>query len=384
MKHLILIGSAGLALAASSTAVAAPATVTLRVEGPTRTLVERQVTLDARPFKFSDGPATYQCDGTTLGGTAAAPSPTRNTAVAEAAEEGGFELLGSFDPRYGVSYTRINGEGVDYDAGSGKFLSEYKNGAFAGTGGCADTVVTGDDVLFAYGDGSESLLKLAGPATVKPGESATLTVTDQGTGAPVAAAAVAGGTTSAAGTVATAPLTARGPQTFKASKTGAIRSNAVSVCVTDGADGFCGTTKPGSPPAAAPAPLAVPAPDAVAAFAKVGSVREGQKFARGKGPRTLSGTVDPDAIQDVRLRLSRTDGKACTRYDGAAERFVKATCGVKNARTFSVGANPAFSYLLPSALPRGRYVLDVIVIDRARNQTSTYQRGRNRVVFFVS
>jgi hypothetical protein len=126
--------------------------------------------------------------------------------------------------------------------------------------------------------------------------------------------------------------------------------------------------------------------DKVAAFARIRSVAEGRRFRRGRGPRTLQGTVDPDAagIKDVRLRLSRTAGRRCSRYDGARERLVATRrCGVRNARTFSVGDDAAFSYLLPSALPAGRYVLDAIVIDRAGNQTTTYQRGRNRVVFFV-
>ena len=49
-----------------------------------------------------------------------------------------------------------------------------------------------------------------------------------------------------------------------------------------------------------------------------------------------------------------------------------------------MGDDARFSYLLPAALPAGRYVLDVIVIDRAGNRTTTYQRTRNRVVFYVA
>ncbi len=382
MKSTILIGAAGLALLAPATALAAPATVTLRVEGPTRTLVERQVTVDVRTFKFTDDPMQIQCDGTGSTGTTTTPSPTRNGALAQAAETTPFTTSGTFFS-FGPSFDQINGESVEFNQTTNAYLVEYKNGMAREVGGCGDPVVTGDDVLYAYGTGTEPLLKLAGPATVKPGETAQLTVTDQTAGTPVAGASVAGTTTSAGGTAATASLTARGPQSFKASKSGSIRSNAVSVCVTDGADGFCGTTKPGTAGPTTQAPLAPAAADKLAAFGKLGSIREGQKFARGKGPRTLAGSVDPDQLQDVRLRLSRTDRGKCTRYDGAAERFVKARCGVKNAKTFSVGASSPFSYLLPSALPRGRYVLDVIVIDRARNQTTTYQRGRNRVVFTV-
>lgn len=378
------------ALAAPTVAVAAPVTVDLRVEGPTRTLIEQKVTVDVRKFKFSNSPQTYECDGTSsTGGSSPTPAPVRNGALAEAAERGGLELTGSFG-QFGATFERINGEGVAFNPDTNEFLGEYENGAFAQVGGCADTIVDGDDVLYAYGTGSEQLLELAGPATVKPGEAATFTVTDQAGGAAVASASVGGATTGSDGRARTAALTQRGPQTFKATKSGTIRSNAVTVCVTDGADGFCGTTKPGQP-AAAPAPAPGPAPmlpvlDTFAAFGKIGSIREGRRFARGRGPRTLAGTVDLEAsgLRDVRVRLSRKSGRTCSYFDATRERFVTTRrCGIRNARTFSVGANARFSYLLPSALPAGRYVLDVVVLDRAKNQTLTYQRGRNRVVFTV-
>jgi hypothetical protein len=389
MKSTTIAGVvAGLvAFVAAPSALAAPVTVDLRVEGPTRTLVEQKVTVDVRPFKFSDSDQTYKCDGTGSNGSAATPSPTRGGALTEAAAVSGFELTGTFSAMYeSPTIERIAGEAIPPYSQDQKFLAEYKNGVGSGFGACGDPIAEGDDVLFAYADGSEQLLRLAGPATVKPGETATLTVTDQANATPVSGAAVGGRTSTADGRITTAPLTQRGPQSFKASKAGAIRSNAVAVCVTDGADGFCGTTVPGTAPAAGtPGPTTTVAPDKAAAFAKIGSLTEGKRF-EGRGPRTLAGKVDVDAagLKDVRLRLSRTDGKRCTRYDGTRERFVTTRkCGVKNARTFSVGSDATFSYLLPSALPRGRYVLDVIVIDRAGNQTATYQRGRNRVVFFV-
>ncbi len=401
MKSTTIAGAlAGLvALTATSTAWATPVTVDLRVEGPTRTLVEQKVTVDIRRFKFSDSTTTYQCDGTGSSGTTTTPSPTRNGALAEAAERGGFELLGSFGT-LGASYTRINGEGVGYDAATMRYLAEYKNGKPSDFGGCAETITAGDDVLFAFGTGSEPPLRLAGPATVRPGERATLTVTSQADGQGVAGAAVAGQSTAADGRATTVPLTQRGPQSFKATKSGAIRSNAVSVCVTDGADGFCNTTKPGDPPAPSlpgplpstpgPGPGAGPAaggpPDRQAASGRIGSITDGRRFGRGRGPRTLAGTVDPEAagLKDVRVRLARTSGRRCSYYSGTRERFVAARrCGVKNARTFSVGANATFSYLLPAVLPSGRYVLDVVVLDRAGNRTKAYLRGRNRVVFYV-
>lgn len=402
MKSMILAGAvAGLtACTAAASASAAPVTVDLRVEGPTRTLVEQKVTVDVRRFKFSDSAQTYKCDDTQGNGSrnpSPFPVPTRGAAIAQAAEVGGLELLGTFDPNQGSpTFTRINGESIPPYAQESKYLREILNGSDSQVGSCGDPIANGDDVLFAYGNGSEPLLLLSGPVTAKPGESATFTVTDQADRRGVGGASVAGGTSGTDGRATSTTFSQRGPQTFKATKAGDIRSNAVTVCVTDGADGFCGTTKPGQPstatttpdsstPSVSTPPVAT-APDRVAAFAKLSSITEGKRFAKGHGPRILAGRVDDEAagLKDVRLRLSRTSGKRCSRYDGAKEQFAATrTCGVKNARTFSVGANRAFSYLLPATLPAGRYVLDVIVLDRAGNQTTTYQRGRNRVVFVV-
>lgn len=384
---------AGLAtLVAATPALAAPVTVNLRVEGATKTLVEQPVTVDVRTFKFSDSPQTYTCDGTGADGSTTVPSPTRNGALAEAAEKGGLELTGSFG-QYGASFSRINGESVASDRATGNFLGEYKNYKFASFGGCGDAIVSGDDVLFAYGDGSETLLKLAGPSTVAPGATATLNVTDGGTGAAVAGAAAGGKSSGTDGKLVTAPLTTRGPNLFKASKTGAIRSNAVSVCVTDGTDGFCGTTKPGSSPVATPPTTPVPAGplfggDDTSSFAKITSIKEGQKFTAANAPRELKGTVDDDfvGVKDVRLRISRTDGRRCYKYIGSSDReeFVRTRrCSIKSSRTFSVSDKRTWQYLLPEKPAPGRYVLDVIVKDQVGHQTKSYQRGRNRVVFYV-
>ena len=175
----------------------------------------------------------------------------------------------------------------------------------------------------------------------------------------------------------------------------------VSVCVTDGADGFCGTTKPGSPAAAGPGPGAGsgPAPlppgftpitgsDNTSSFAKIASLKEQKTYKAGDAPRALKGTVDEDlvGVDEVRLRLSRRDGNRCFKYIGKSDReeFVRTRkCSIKSSRTFKVGEDRSWEYLLPKDLETGRYVLDVIVKDRAGNQTKSYQRGRNRVVFFV-
>ncbi|MBI5103896.1 MAG: Ig-like domain repeat protein [Solirubrobacterales bacterium] len=116
------------------------------------------------------------------------------------------------------------------------------------------------------------------------------------------------------------------------------------------------------------------------------SIRERQRFARGKGPRELRGTVDddPSGLAAIRLRLTRTTGKVCTTYDGEAEAFkAMKKCGAARGRWFTIGTTADWTYLLPSKLGRGRYVLDLQVVDKAGN-TTRLARGATRVVFTVA
>jgi hypothetical protein len=369
--------AAGLFLAAAAPAAAAPVTVDLRIEGPTRTLFEGPVTTDVRPFRFSGDPQAHQCDGTAAnGGPSAVPVPTRGAALAEAAERTPFSIAGSWHPQFGASFTNIAGEGVAFDPGTNRFLGEYENGAFAQLGACADDIQPGDDVLFAYGDGSEILLALTGPARARPGERVVVRVTNRATGAAVAGADVGGVVTGADGSASVGPFAARGEHELKASRAGAIRSNRLRVCVTDGADGACGTTLPvGTPPV-------VVAPDTVGPVARIAGIREQQRFRRRRGPRTLRGVVeaDPSGLRAVKLRLTRQVGRRCWYYSGSRERFLARRCGTR--RAFRVGNQERWSYLLPWRLGPGRYVLDVLTLDRRGNR-NTLARGSSRIVFYV-
>lgn len=372
-----------LVLVPAATALAGP-TVTVRVEGRDATLLPATtVTLpDAKaPGNPCSGPGAALTKGAAL----------------EEATRGSWDHQEFTKTILGESHTFTED---DYWA---VWLNEkYANGLCSD----ADLLQDGDRVLLLVDiSGAPSYapsvfaMTLAAPATVVPGAAFTVTATEyrstdgspgQSTPAPAGVADVTGADTTATtgdDGKATVRLTARGPATMRASRPRGARSELVPVCVTDGADGFCGTRAPGAAaaPAAAPAPV-LRAPDTVAAFAKIASITEGRRFAKGRGPRTLAGLVDaePAGIRDVRVRLSRTQNGRCSRFDGERERLVKARCGIRNARTFSVGGAARFSYLLPAALPAGRYVLDVIVIDRAGNRTTTYQRTRNRVVFHVA
>jgi hypothetical protein len=388
--RFVLLGCFLLALALPAVAAAAPATVDLRIEGKTRTLYEGRVTTDTRAVDLGDGSGSHPCDGTTNPATPV-PGPTRGAAFMTAARgPGGFSFTGTYT--FDMGFTVIAGDSVAFDAGTNEFLAEYKNGQFASFGSCGDQIVTGDEVLYAYATGAEQLLKLSGPATVAPGAVAALRVSDAATGAPVAGASV-GGQTSGADGVAGVTLGAAGPASFKATKAGAIRSNAATVCATTGSDGACGSATAGSsgPGAASCATSGrdgrCGTKDTTAPTAKLIGIRDGRRFARGKGPRRLRATVhDANGVFAVKLRLTRSNGPRCTYFSGVSERFKTPRanrCGANNGFWFGIGNSASVDYLLPRALPRGRYVLDINVIDRAFNRDDRRRRGANRLVFHV-
>jgi hypothetical protein len=141
-------------------------------------------------------------------------------------------------------------------------------------------------------------------------------------------------------------------------------------CRTTGRDGLCGTI------------------DRTAPAARIEGIADGRRFARGRGPRVLRVRVapDPSGLLAVKLRLTRNDRGRCTYFSGRSERFRlnrSARCGATNGFPFGVGDRETTSYLLPRRLPRGRYVLDVIAIDKALNRDDARRRGLNRVVFHV-
>jgi hypothetical protein len=375
-------GLAGIlvSLACAASAHADPVTVNLRIEGPTGTIFEGPVTTDVRPFHFTSGQDTsdHECDGTSAdGGPHATPVPTRGAVVAAAP----LSTTGSWFDGFGASFDTIDGQNVAYDSASGRYLVEYENWKAADLGACADDAVTGDQDLFAYGTGSEPLLKLDGPATAQPGQPVTVKVTDGRDGSAIAGAAVGGTTTGADGT-ATVAFSDRGPHDLKATRDGAIRSNRLEICVTDGADGSCGTT-PAAAPSPAATPPAAPARDRTPPQGRVSGIAEQERFSRAQAPRELAGTVsaDPSGLYAVKLRLTRRWHQRCSYFSGRQERFRTTRCG--HGSPFGIGRSAEWTYLLPARLGPGRYVLDVIAIDGAFNR-DPLARGRNRIVFTVS
>src|SRR3712207_3264198 len=84
----------------SAPALAAPATVQVRIEGSTRTIFEGPVTTDGKVI--TKGPNTLRCDGTTNPANAG-PGPTATSALDDAARAGGFDWDATFFDDFFVS-----------------------------------------------------------------------------------------------------------------------------------------------------------------------------------------------------------------------------------------------------------------------------------------
>jgi hypothetical protein len=352
--------SAGLAAGLVATALLPAAalagpTVTVRVEGAAGTLLERtRVTLPDTPPPVAGG-----CPANTV------------AAAIEAGTAGNWDRQSFSSTILGESHTFTHS---DYWA---EWL-DVGGGFKYGGGICTDTLDDGDDVVMLV-DVSDTMgrptvfpLDVEGvPAQARVGSAITVTVVEyrsktgtpgEGDRTPVAGATVRAGSaiaTTGADGRATLTLAQRGAITVKATRTGNAASGREAVTVGD--------------VASAPA-----ARDMIAPVATIAGIRDGQRFSRRRAPRQLRGTVtdDPSGLWAVKIRLTRRVGKSCWYFSGSKERFLKRTCG--KAYAFKVGERAEWSYLLPSRLRRGRYVLETYAIDNAFNHGAT-----ERVAFRV-
>jgi hypothetical protein len=350
--------AAGLiALSAAPALAAGPATVKVRVEGASRTL------LDATPVTTTAVPvskAGHDCSGTSAGGAL-------DRATAGNWNAGYFNGLGHY-------VTAIMGE--DYSTSPTDGWTVFVNHKSISQSPCLAELQTGDDVVYfvnhcefdpAINDCSNAPvlpLGLTAPASAEQGSSAQVTVVRYdggGVAAPVAGASVGGAVTDAAGH-ATVSFPSAGTVRLKAEKPGFARSEGADVAVS-------------VPKAGPPAVVDKTAPKATLAGLKDHAVLK-------TGPRELRGSfgADPSGIKAVKLRLTKRVGKKCWYFSGRSEAFKRIGCG--KGPYFAIGDRADWSYLLPSRLTKGRYVLDAVAIDGAGNRTPL-ARGTTRVVFTV-
>ncbi len=305
--------------------------------------------------------------------------PTRDAALMAAAASTPFAVEGSWHPDFGPSFTRIAGESVAYDATTDRFLVSSRTAGRPTSAPAATRSRPVTTCVFAFASFGRAAARASGPARVAPGGRATVRVDvrppalpgpDRRGGTGRGRNRTVGGGHDRRGRHrrGRSAQRRRHPQ---AEKTGAGRSNRLSTSACRAA------TPPPPPGSPTPQPSA---PDTSAPLGRILGIREGQRFRR--GPRVLRGTVgtEPSGIKAVKLRLTRQVGKRCWYFSGSKERFLRRACGTRHA--FKVGEQADWSYLLPSRLQRGRYVLDVIAMDRRRNR-DVLERGRSRVVFHV-
>jgi hypothetical protein len=384
-KFLLLACLLSLAFASLARA-AAPATVSVRVEGLNQTvLAPTTVTTNGTPV-VKDGNPEHTCSGASAAG------------ALEQATGGSWS--GEWFGGIGYSVETILGETHAFEPGApaNYFWTYWLDNKESSSGICEGELSSGDSVLFFPACFSETEpsscptapnpLGIDAPSVVEAGSPFTVTVTSYsnptGAASPAVGASVSGGggeaTTDSSGH-ATLALPSTGNVLLRVSAANAVRTEA-SICVHKGNDGNCGTTAPsGVTIALAPATIASSYAGPYAVVAKATSVLDDHVYAPGKAPRLLSGTVASHGqVTAVEMRLRRSYRDRCYAYNGKSERFVRARCG--SGDFFKVASSPSFSYLLPGALTPGRYVLDLEATDAAGHRSSL-ARGSSRIGFYV-
>jgi hypothetical protein len=258
---------------------------------------------------------------------------------------------------------------------------------------CEAELEPGEELLFfPCPESAKECLPLAieAPHAANAGESFLVSVTRYSTTG--AAAPVAGATVAAEGVQAT--TNENGHATVAISRTGQVTVTAsapemtraeTTVCVHNGDDGTCGTQasvqSPNTLPNESGQTHVAPYRGPFAVVSRFTNLIDGHVYPRRHAPRLLEGVVSAHtAVASVSIELHRSFRGRCWAYDGAAAQFKRARCG--RGRFFVVGHEARFSYLLPAALPPGRYVLDVDASDAVGNRT-TRARGTSRIVFYV-
>ena len=227
---------------------------------------------------------------------------------------------------------------------------------------------------------------------------------------------------------ASIPINAKGDNTVLVTKSTDVPDRA-NVCITDGADGYCGTTTPPTNPFDPYAFCKTTgsdgycnSPDLVPPVGHVTQPQPDQKFS-GSRPKLMKGTVDfdPSGVDSVNIRLMRQTtytkyrirkkkvtkkvkvhgrtvrkrvvkkirkpykAKGCFTWNPATSgwNLLKA-CNAALAKQFKADGADEWSFEFLSALPPGNYTLDALAKDGAGNVDSTMELGRNRVNFKVS
>ncbi len=271
-KIAAALAAATAVLSSGAAALAAPATIDVRIEGTTTTIFEGPVVADGMyGIQAPSDVAPRDCDGTNNGAHPTA-GPTPTTAAITALRSIGQPWDGDWYPGYDDYFITQLGE--RQDEATNAYWGVLVNGSYTPVGGCQLRVHEGDEVVWVsnafIGTGHKPYLRLSGPTEVRPGDAATFTVT--GDGAPFAGATVGGVPATGADGAITLVFDGPGWQTLKADSPSALRSPRLQVCVRPADGPSCDAIGNGPPPrlwtqpggggggAGAPAPGPDPAP----------------------------------------------------------------------------------------------------------------------------
>ncbi len=351
-----------LALGGAQFASAETATVSVRVEGSSATLLPPTVVTTTGAPVVKDGNSEHACSGANaVGALDIATGGNWSGSWFPASEFGPGEyavetILGESHLFTGPTYWEF-----------------WIDNAPSTQGVCSKQIHSGDTLLFfpscfgAECPPPQSPLGIEAPADAAAGAKVPVTVTSYANGsgapspAPGATIAYEGKTaeTDAAGH-ATLEFAHPGSQEVKVTKAESVRTE-TTVCVHAGEDGTCGSSTPRGGVSGFTSEL-LPYKGPFALVADVTSLRDGRTYGAGHAPRLIAGRISAHAsVTSVSLALRRSYRGRCSSFDGKRGRFRPARCGVESF--FAVSKEGAFSYLLPGSLPPGRYVLDVRASD---------------------
>lgn len=316
-----------------------PAQVTVRVEGPTRTLASATVTTSRRAV-IKDGNPAHSCTGTSAAG------------ALEQATGGNWSGTW-FD---GLGYAIDEIAGVRAPADFSAYWMLWVNGRPSMTGICDTELQAGDEVLtFLCRSNADfsgcTNLPLALRAVRVRGAVATVEVVrliGDGTSKPAVGATVSGGEhpvrTGADGRARVTLVTAQ--SALRATREGDVPS-ALLHCRLGKRGASCGS-RDRTPPTVT-----------------VRGITDGRAFTVNRAPRLLRGTAADAGGVTVALRLIRRHDGRCAVYNERRETFTP--CGRRLRPPFKVGDRQRWSFLLPRRLGVGAYRLDVRATDGAGN-----------------
>jgi hypothetical protein len=414
-------------------AAAQAAAVPVRVEATTGPLVPKSdITLPATPVPASGVADGHTCPGNSVIG------------ALDAATNGDWS--GAWSDTTGWSVERI--KTLELPSGDGRRWLVYVGGRYLNDPPCSALLSTGETVLF-YPDcvtattkcfGGEPLM-LDAPAIGSPSvylrtqafESTTV-FTSGGIGSSTihpAVGAVVSGPNGAAKTdiygLGVISVVDRGPQTITLTSADRVPDRAT-VCITDGADGYCGTQLPPVVPFD-PLNYCVTTGndgecgtiDTRPPVGRIAQPGHGKTYSGTARPEVLQGTVDRDhaEVTGVKLALKRQLTVKVTKYRKKKVRVKKKVRGkvrrvvvrkrvpykVKRTRCyywsnaasdwkqlkscttspplFRATGDEYWKYDFTSRLPSGTYTLDAQAVDGAGNVDSVPELGRNRAIFTV-